>query len=71
MESDEVACGDCFEVACGDCFEVVYADAGIDGLGIGQRVAVLPVMKADVCGIATNTVNAIAPVLRAALRERR
>ncbi len=56
-------------VACWNGFEVVDEDAGIDGFRVGQWVAVLPVMKADVGGISAHSVNSVAPVLRAALRE--
>ena len=58
-------------VACGNLLEVIYGDARIDSLGVGQRVAVLPMMQADVSGASANAVNAIAPVLCTALRERR
>ena len=58
-------------VACGDGLEAVEGKAGIDGLGIGERVAILPMMEAEVIHSASDAVQAIAPVLHAALGERR
>ena len=51
--------------------ETVHVQAGIDGLGVGERIAVLPMVEADVCGAAANAVASVAPILCAALRERR
>ena len=44
-------------------------EARIDGRRVGERVAVLSVMEADVCGFSADVVDAVAPVLSAALRE--
>ena len=58
-------------VACGDGFEAVDGKAGIDGLGIGERVAILPMMEAEMIHSASDAVQTIAPVLYATLGERR
>lgn len=53
----------------GNCFEICCRDAGIDVLRVGQRVVVLPMMEADVGDSIGRSVDAVAPVLCAALRE--
>ena len=51
-------------------FEIICRETCIDGRRIGERVAVLPMMKADVGCIPTHFVHSIAPILCAPLRER-
>ena len=49
--------------------ELVNVNAGIDSRCIGLRIAILFVMEADMRGVPTRLVDAIAPVLCASLRE--
>ena len=58
-------------VACGNRLEAIEGKAGIDGLGIGERVAILPMMEAEVIHSTSDAVAAIAPILHATLCERR
>ena len=51
--------------------EAIHVKAGIDGLCVRQRIVVLSVMERDVSGSSFDLIDPEAPVLRAALRERR